>query len=285
MDTLTKYNHIPYEEISFGEEIDKGNLIVYKGVYNNNMVAIKEYLFEKDNIDTDLLNELQIGSKVRSERMLKVIGYSISKENIYLIMEYINSTCLWDFIDNDKYYETVIRSNGEFVYDYQGWVTNYIMTYELKKSIIISVLKSIKSMYNDRIIHGDLKTPNLVVHKNGDEKFIKVIDYGSCYYGNTNIDIDRVVGTDGYYAPEQIEGLLNHKSDIYSTGVIMTEVYVGKIWKGANNFNSCRNELLKSLRMIKKENPKLEKLIRKSIDLDHKKRPDIYKLYDDFINL
>ena len=285
MDTLTKYNHIPYEEISFGEEIDKGNLIVYKGVYNNNMVAIKEYLFEKDNIDTDLLNELQIGSKVRSERMLKVIGYSISKENIYLIMEYINSTSLWEFIDKDKYYETVIRSNGEFVYDYQGWATNYIMTYELKKSIIISVLKSIKSMYNDRIIHGDLKTPNLVVHKNGDEKFIKVIDYGSCYYGNTNIDIDRIVGTDGYYAPEQIEGLLNHKSDIYSTGVIMTEIYVGKIWKDADNFNSCRSELLKSLRMIKKENPKLEKLIRKCIDLDHNKRPDIYKLYDDFIKL
>lgn len=285
MDTLTKYNHIPYEEISFGEEIDKGNLIVYKGVFNNNIVAIKEYQFEEDNIDTDLLNELQIGTKVRSERMLKVIGYSISKENIYLIMEYINSTCLWDFIDNEKYYETVIRSNDGFVYDYQGWTTNYIMTYELKKSIIISVLKSIKSMYNDKIIHGDLKTPNLVVHKNGGDKFIKVIDYGSCHYGNTDIDIDRIVGTDGYYAPEQMEGLLNHKSDIYSTGVIMTEVYVGKIWKGANNFNSCRNELLKSLRMIKKENPILEKLIRKSIDLDHKKRPDIYKLYDDFIKL
>jgi len=285
MDTLTKFNHITYEEISFGEEIDKGNLIVYKGVYNNNIVAIKEYQFEDNNVN-DLLNELQIGTKVRSERMLKVIGYSITKENIYLIMEYLNSTCLWDFIDNEKYYETVTR-NKEFVYDYQGWTTNYIMTYELKKSIIISVLKSIKSMYNDRIIHGDLKTPNLVVHKNGDEKFIKVIDYGSCYYGETSqdINIDRIVGTDGYYAPEQIDGLLNHKSDIYSTGVIITEVYVGKIWKGADNFNSCRNELLKSLRMIKKENPKLEKLIRKSIDLDHKKRPDIYKLYDDFIKL
>ena len=156
---------------------------------------------------------------------------------------------------------------------------------DFKQSIVISLLKAIKSMYNNKIIHGDLKTPNLAINIKDEDKYIKIIDYGTCYYNMDNIYIEDVIGTDGYYAPEQDNNILNHKSDIYSVGIMIIEIYVGNIWHSGDTFSECRNEVLKSLRMIKKENIKLEKLLRKCIDLDHKKRPDIYKLYDMFISI
>ena len=294
---LLAYNLIDYDKIIFDKELDKGNLIVYKGTYNNTDIAIKEYIVENNVFDYNLINELFIGTKINSERLMKILGYSINKDKskVYLIMEYINSSSLWDLINNDKYfvniqYEYRLSNNkivNSFIYDNKkGEIWNYIMNDDFKQSIVISLLKSIKSMYNNKIIHGDLKTPNLAINIKDEDKYIKIIDYGTCYYNNMDdIYIEDTIGTDGYYAPEQDNNLLNHKSDIYSVGIMIIEIYVGNIWHSGDTFNECRNEVLKSLRMIKKENIKLEKLLRICIDLDHKKRPDIYKLYDMFISI
>ena len=296
-DILLSYNLIDYDKIIFNKKLDKGNLIVYKGIYNNNDIAIKEYIVEEeDELDYNLINELFIGTKIKSERLMKILGYSINndKSKVYLLMEYINSSSLWNLINDEKYsvniqYEYRLSDNkivNSFIYDNnEGDVWNYIMKDDFKQSIVISLLKAIKSMYENKIIHGDLKTHNLAINIKDEDKYIKIIDYGSCYYNEDDIYIEEVIGTDGYYAPEQENNLLNHKSDIYSVGIMIIEIYVGNIWYDGDTFNECRNEVLKSLRMIKKENIKLEKLLRKCIDLDHKKRPDIYKLYDMFISI
>ena len=79
----------------------------------------------------------------------------------------------------------------------------------------ISILKAIKCMFDNNIIHGDLKSCNLVAHEEGSNLYIKVIDYGSCFHVDNpdeNIKLDRVVGTNGFYAPEQSDNILNHKS-------------------------------------------------------------------------
>ena len=41
---LLAYNLIDYDKIIFNKKLDKGNLIVYKGTYNNTDIAIKEYI-------------------------------------------------------------------------------------------------------------------------------------------------------------------------------------------------------------------------------------------------
>ena len=119
--------------------------------------------------------------------------------------------------------------------------------------------------------------------------YLKVIDYGTCYHvddRDKNIQLDSIIGTSGFYAPEQEDNILNHKSDIYSIGVTIIEVWVGTIFKKqSDNFNEARNEVLKSLRIIKKYNKDLEKILRKCIDLNYKKRPNIYQLNDMFILL
>ena len=298
MDQLSDYKYIDFNELIIEDEIDRSNLAVYKGKYKKNIVAIKEYIINEDgDLDDNFINELYIGSKAYSERMLKIYGYSYNEDKTiyYLIMDYVNSGSLYHYINKDKYAVNTInngRETGEIPRSNYNMhigktVWNYTMNEEVKFSIAISVLKAVKSMYNLGIIHADLKPHNLVIHDDGENLYVKIIDYGTCKYKPKTDKTSYIVGTTGFYAPEQeMEGILNHKSDIYSIGVTLIELWTGHIFKkNIDDFNIVRNEVLKSLRIIKGENPELEKVLRKCIDLKYKKRPDIYQLLELFTNL
>ena len=301
LDFINEYKYFDIKNIQINEILDKGNIPVYKGKLNDKDIAIKEYTIDDREylyLDDAIITELRIGLKVNSKRLLKIYGYSHNKDKTkyYLLMEYINKGSIFNYINN--YFINTINygvktdeiptSNYNFTIGKSSW--NYIMSENLKKSIAISIIKSIISMYRNNIIHGDLKSQNLVVHReDSNNLYVKVIDYGTCYHVNNpdkNIELDDIIGTAGFYAPEQQDNILNHKSDIYSIGVTIIELWTGNVFiKQSDNYNQSRNEVLKALRIIKKNNSKLEQILRKSIDLNYKKRPNINQLYDMFIEL
>ena len=286
-DELLSYTFIEYDKIIFKDKIDKGNAPVYKGKYDGLDVAIKEYEYKEYYIEEYLLFELNIGSNLKSNRLMKVYGYSYDndKKYVYLIMEYINSSNLWRYINHNNY-SKYVNINESIIKDlyinndkYGKWA--YIMPRKTKISIIISLLKAVRAMWNEGIIHGDLKPGNLVIKRSNDEIFLKVIDYGTCYKTD-QIQLDYCCGTDGFTSPElNYDYILSHKSDIYAVGVIIVIIWFGQIKHC--DYKKSRNDLLKKLRIIKKKEPNLEKLLRKCINSNYKKRPDIYKLYNEFI--
>ena len=83
---------------------------------------------------------------------------------------------------------------------------------------------------------------------------LKMIDFNTaCHLNDKNeIKIECVYGTEGYTSPEQYENILSYKSDIYSICITILELRCGHIWFDKNNFNGCRNEVLKSLRLLEK---------------------------------
>ena len=273
IEELSDFKHIKFKNLSIGDLLDKGNAEVFKGVYNNIDVAIKKYEYEDININEVLFNELRIGSKIESERLMKTYGYSYDKkkEYIYLIMEYINSKDL-----------------GHYIYSYFDKDKSiYKMPIETRISVIKSVLKSVRDMWFENIVHGDLKPINLAVQRKGKETFIKIIDYGTCEfdYRNNGIDKEYVCSTNGYVSPELNETcIITHKSDIYALGVIILEIWYGFI-DADDDCKITRNILLKVLRYLKNDNPELEKIIRKCVNINPNSRPDIYKLikmFDEF---
>ena len=270
---LSHYNFIEYDDLNIDELLDKGNAEVFKGKYLEKDVAIKKYKNDENNINESIFNELKIGSKIKSERLMKTYGYSYDekKEYIYLIMEYINSKDLWYYInsyyDDDNVYNKMSKST--------------------KISVIKSLLKAIKEMWNEDIVHGDLKPLNLAIHRRNDEIFIKIIDYGTCEidYRNNGIDKEYVCSTNGYISPELNETfIISHKSDIYALGVIILEIWRGFI-DSEDRYKTSRNILLKELRYLKNDNHELEKIIRKCVDIKPDNRPDIFKLIKMFDKL
>jgi len=271
---LVDFKYIEYNDLFIDNLLDKGNAEVFKGTYNEKDIAIKKYEYDEFNIN-EIIKELVIGSNTESERLMKTYGYSYDKEKeyLYLIMEYINSS------DLGKY---IISCYDE---DYE-----YCLPLETKLSIIKSVLKSIRDMWIEDIVHGDLKPLNLAIHRRNDEIFIKIIDYGTCEYDHRNQGFDKeyVCSTDGYVSTELDKtNIISHKSDIYALGVIIFEILCGFIRTG-DDYKTSRNMLLKELRTLKQIYPDLEKIIRKCVDINPTNRPDIYKLikiFDNYLNL
>ncbi len=271
IEELSDFKYIKYDKLYIYDLLDKGNAEVFKGKYKENEIAIKKYEYSDFDIET-LSKELRIGCNVESKRLMKTYGYSYDKkkEYLYLIMEYINSKDLWNYM-------------GTYFDD--GYI--YSMPKVVKYSIIHSMLKAIRDMWFEDIVHGDLKLLNFVVQKCEKELYIKVIDYGTCEYDYRNKGINKgyVCSTDGYISPELDNTcVISHKSDIYAIGVIIAEIWCGYI-RADEDYKKSRNILLKNLRNIKEENKELEKIIRKCIELDPNKRPDINKLIEMFNKL
>jgi predicted Ser/Thr protein kinase len=78
------------------------------------------------------------------------------------------------------------------------------------------------------IVHRDIKPENLMVDSSG---CVKVVDFGLARpteAGNTITQMDRVMGTPQYMAPEQAKsGTADHRSDIYALGATFYHLISG----------------------------------------------------------
>jgi serine/threonine-protein kinase len=89
------------------------------------------------------------------------------------------------------------------------------------------------------IVHRDLKPSNLmVVDADSPYEKIKVMDFGLAKLVVPDTDSYKVsqtgaefaVGTPGYISPEQVRGEeLDHRSDLYSVGVLLFEMLTGRL--------------------------------------------------------
>ncbi len=95
-------------------------------------------------------------------------------------------------------------------------------------AIAKQVCQGLSEAHDAGIVHRDLKPSNIMIDKEGNAK---ILDFGIARaldsQGFTAEGI--VVGTPEYMSPEQVEGkAFDHRSDIYSFGVIMFEMVTGR---------------------------------------------------------
>lgn len=114
------------------------------------------------------------------------------------------------------------------------------MTLDGVFEIAIPLLDAITAAHESGITHRDLKPDNIMISQNG---HVKVLDFGlaklvqeATVDPNQTMTIDdgqtkegRILGTAAYMSPEQAEGkAIDHRSDIFSLGVILYEMVTGK---------------------------------------------------------
>jgi len=100
---------------------------------------------------------------------------------------------------------------------------------EIGVPIIKQVLLALQEAHRVGVIHRDLKPANIMVDFN---LHAAIMDFGISISADANrvTQTGAFVGTAHYMAPEQFEGRnIDKRTDIYSVGVIMFEIFTGSL--------------------------------------------------------
>eukprot|EP01017_Pseudomicrothorax_dubius_P047736 TRINITY_DN8606_c0_g1_i10.p1 TRINITY_DN8606_c0_g1~~TRINITY_DN8606_c0_g1_i10.p1 ORF type:complete len:420 (-),score=84.85 TRINITY_DN8606_c0_g1_i10:34-1224(-) len=91
-----------------------------------------------------------------------------------------------------------------------------------------NLIEGLQNLHQNGIYHRDLKLENIFLTSTSHNVFVKIGDFDLATF-STEVDRTKIVGTPGYIAPEVYESArFSTKSDIYSAGVILYALLVGK---------------------------------------------------------
>ncbi len=117
------------------------------------------------------------------------------------------------------------------------------------KQVMLQICAALHAAHEQGIVHRDMKPGNVLrVEQAGNQDFCKVLDFGIAKVTSNEVK-DRtltqsgtVIGTPEYMSPEQGWGNpVDHRGDIYASGVILFELLAGKVPFSGNSLMEILN--------------------------------------------
>ncbi len=128
--------------------------------------------------------------------------------------------------------------------------------------IMLQLTSAIAHAHNSYIIHRDIKPQNVIILEDGR---VKIMDFGIAAQLNSGelTQTNSVMGTVYYLPPEQANGnATTTKSDIYSLGILMYELVVGKVpFRGDSPVEVAIKQMKESIPDIVSYNPDIPQSI------------------------
>ncbi|MBV9947515.1 MAG: serine/threonine protein kinase, partial [Myxococcales bacterium] len=161
------------------------------------------------------IQEAKATASVRHPNVVEITDFGRLPDGLpYLVMELLVGCTLSD----------VIKSEGP-------------VPGERAVPLLLQIASALAAAHAVGIVHRDLKPDNVFLV--GDARDVRVVDFGAAkVVGASRVTRDGVVfGTPHYMSPEQASGQpVDHRADIYSLGVIMYEMFTGRVPFEADTF-------------------------------------------------
>ncbi|CAH9098473.1 unnamed protein product [Cuscuta epithymum] len=234
---------------------------LYKGTYCSQDVAIK--VLKAEHLTADMLKEFSqevfIMRKIRHKNVVQFIGACTRQPNLCIVTEFMSRGSVYNFMHKQK---------GTFK-----------LPTLLK--VAIDVSKGMSYLHQNKIIHRDLKSANLLMNEHG---VVKVGDFGVARVQTQTGVMTAETGTYRWMAPEVIEHKpYNHKADVFSFGVVLWELLTGEIpYAFLTPLQAAVGVVQQGLRptIPKDTHPKLTELLEKCWQQDPNKRPEFPEILE-----
>lgn len=165
------------------------------------------------------LQEAKAASKIRHEHIVDITDFGEVDGLAFFVMEFLDGEDLSD----------IVKREGRL-----SWAP--------ARSITIQILEGLGAAHDVGIVHRDVKPHNcFITPRERDPNFVKIIDFGIAKLrdGQSEEQLTQtgaIMGTADYMSPEQGQGMeLDGRSDLYSVGVILYRMLVGRVPFKAGN--------------------------------------------------
>ncbi|RIB27990.1 kinase-like domain-containing protein [Gigaspora rosea] len=138
------------------------------------------------------------------ENVIKFFGVASDESALYLVLEYADLGNLRKYLSDNN------------------------LNWNQKINIGRQITCGLYFLHRNEIVHCDLHTKNVVIHKNGDGIRAIITDFGLSKVLTRNSTSDQQIGgCVGFVDPKLLDsngGTPDYKSDIYSLGVVLWEI-------------------------------------------------------------
>lgn len=165
----------------------------------------KKQAFDSGYSVDDFLEEARVAAKLKHPGLVTVHDVQQETGRPYMVQEYVEGTNL------------------------QGWMRETAASHDQMVRLLVEIAEAVGFLHQQGYVHRDLKPGNILIDRDG---HAHVADFGLAVHESTRWSrAGEVAGTWHYMSPEQLRGethLLNGRSDLWSLGVILYELLVGK---------------------------------------------------------
>ncbi|KAF2318656.1 hypothetical protein GH714_009595 [Hevea brasiliensis] len=149
-------------------------------------IAVKKLRHDSCQGQQEWLTEIKYLGQLCHPNLVKLIGYCLEDKNRLLVYEFLPKGSL------DRHL-------------FEGDSTFQILSWDQRIKVALSIAKALAFLHHEvHAIHRDVKTSNILLDLNYNAK---LSDFGLAKDGSVNSrsHVTRVLGTEGYYAPEYME--------------------------------------------------------------------------------
>ena len=224
-------------------------------------VAVKvlhSFIEADDEMKTRFQREAKVIAGLRHPNIVQIFDYDTIDGHPYLVMEYVRGPSLAAFLR--KLHENNERMQPPHV-----------------ARLLSKLASALDHAHEQGVIHRDIKPGNILLHaKTGGSRSMFtdqiepiVTDFGLVRIMNaaTQTASGLVSGTPAYISPEQAQGAsIDHRTDIYSLGVVLYEILAGRVpFEAETNWSVIYKHIHEPPPPIPNAQPAIQKIIDRAL--------------------
>ena len=163
------------------------------------------------------MNEASLVGKLAHPHIVQIFDAVVAEDLCYIVMEYVQGGTLEDCCDEKK-----------------------LLPIERVVEIIFKCTRALDFAQRIGVTHRDIKPANILfVGNDPNSGDIKISDFGAAIVDHPDRTLVSGIGSPAYMSPEQVREMpLDHRTDIYSLGVVMYQLLTGQLpFQASNNYN------------------------------------------------